>query len=65
MGSTAKFRKIKQKVRYPKVSPEHLGGPRQAYHPGCLPERYLGRTYRRILDFSFGGRTENGHDMVL
>ncbi len=25
----------------------------------------LGRTYGRILDFSFGGRTENGHGMVL
>ncbi len=25
----------------------------------------LGRTYGRILDSSFGGRTENGHEMVL
>ncbi len=25
----------------------------------------LGRTYWRILDFSFGGRTENGHEMAL
>ncbi len=25
----------------------------------------LGRTYGRILDFSFGGRTENGHEMLL
>ena len=25
----------------------------------------LGRTYGRILDFSFGGRTENDHEMVL
>ena len=27
--------------------------------------RSLGGTYGRILDFSFGGRTENGHEMVL
>jgi hypothetical protein len=26
---------------------------------------FLGRTYGRSLDFSFGGRTENGHEMVL
>ena len=25
----------------------------------------LGKTYGRIFDFSFGGRTENGHGMVL
>ncbi len=25
----------------------------------------LGRTYGGILDFSFGARTENGHEMVL
>ncbi len=25
----------------------------------------LGRTYGRILDFSFGGRTGHGHGMVL
>ncbi len=28
-------------------------------------EAMLGRTYGRILDFSFGGRTENGHETVL
>ena len=25
----------------------------------------LGRTYVRVLDFSFGGRTDNGHEMIL
>ncbi len=25
----------------------------------------LGRTYGMISDFSFGGRTENGHEMVF
>ncbi len=25
----------------------------------------LGRIHGRILDFSFGGQTENGHEMVL
>ncbi len=35
-----------------------LNGP-GAQHP------LLGRTYGRILDFCFGGRIENGHEMVL
>ena len=26
---------------------------------------FLCTTYGRILDFSFGGRTEDGHEMVL
>ncbi len=29
------------------------------------PNTILGRKYGRVLDFSFGGRTENGHEMVL
>ena len=37
-------------------------------HPLCRDigfDLLLGRTYGGILDFSFGGRTENGHDMAL
>ncbi len=26
---------------------------------------FLGTTYERMLDFSFGGRTEDGHEMDL
>ncbi len=35
---------------------------------GCehhIGNRVLGRTYGRILDLSFGGRTENGHKVVF
>jgi hypothetical protein len=28
-------------------------------------KNYLGRTYGRILDFSFGGRAENRYEMAL
>ncbi len=31
----------------------------------CIRNPSLGKIYWRILGFSFGGRTENGHEMVL
>ena len=31
----------------------------------CAVQDRLGGTYGRILDFSFGSRTDNGHEMTL
>ncbi len=42
-------------------------GPRNLRSRGTRPPKRkpsLGRTYGRISDFSFGGRTDNGHEMV-
>ena len=30
---------------------------------GCLSDEEVGRSYGWILDFSFGGRTEHGHEL--
>ncbi len=49
-----------------------IPGSRRFPGPGCVYENagisgihILGRTYGRILDFSFGGRTENLCEMAL
>ncbi len=43
--------------------PQILGWSLPTFRGG--PQTVLGRTYGKILDLCLGGRTENGHEMVL